>query len=52
MSEQEKKRQKIYVTLNAKVSLSNVSEAKKKFFFFTEQELFKKKVKWRIKQKT
>ena len=64
MSEQEKKRQRIYDLLNAetkrqriydllnaetKLSFSTVYKAKKKF---TEKELFKEKRWWRIEQKT
>ena len=58
MSEQEKKRQRIYDLLNvetkANVILWNIYKANTVFLkiFFTEQELFKEIGEWRIEQKT
>ena len=52
MSEQEKKRQRIYDLLNAetktKVSLSTGYKAKKKIF--TEKTILKKKWEWKTEQ--
>ena len=55
ISEQEKKRQRIYDLLNAETTpkfLCLLYTKQRKTFFFTEKELFKEKGEWRIEPKT
>ena len=52
MSEQEKKRQRIYNLLNAQIKLKFLClHYKQQKTIFTEKELFKEKWEWRIEQK-